>query len=258
MSGIRDVVYVGMSEGILARALKNKLGGAGINLVFVGNDTVKLKEVSANAGIYIIELKEDVDALNYALGRIKENLMTQIARVIVVAQKDDQTEMRRRHPELSMRVTEWYEHGFDMDAFEKYVQKALESEPTAAAAGPTDAVKNILIVDDDPTYAKMVREWLKDFYHVSVVVNAMQAISFMNTHQIDLVLLDYEMPIVTGPQVFEMMKNEPETRDIPVMFLTGVGDAASVSKVIALKPAGYLLKSSTREDIINKLISFFK
>ena len=55
-----------------------------------------------------------------------------------------------------------------------------------------------------------------------------------------------------------MMKNEPETCNIPVMFLTGVGDPASVSRVIALKPAGYILKTATREDLLNKLIAFFK
>ncbi|MCR5511535.1 MAG: response regulator [Lachnospiraceae bacterium] len=258
MSGLRDLVIVGSTEGILARGLRNKLSGFGIDVVFAGMDTVKLKEVKDNTGIYLIELKEDVDDLQYALGRIRENIASSVARIIVIAQKDDQTDLKRKHPDLASRVTDWYEHGFDMDEFSKYVRTSLENEVVAPTKVESGGVKNILIVDDDPTYAKMVREWLKDFYHVSVVVNAMQAINFMNTHQLDLVLLDYEMPVVSGPQVFEMMKNEPETCNIPVMFLTGVGDPASVSKVIALKPAGYMLKSATREDLLNKLIAFFK
>ena len=257
MSGTRDLVIVGSTEGILARGLKNKLTSSGINVEFVGMDTVRLKEVKDTTGMYLIELKEDVDTLQYALGRIRENILSSVARIIVIAQKDDQAELRRKQPDLASRVTDWYEHGFDMDEFAKYVRKALEEE-VVAPTKEESKVKNILIVDDDPTYAKMVREWLKDFYHVSVVVNAMQAINFMNSHQLDLVLLDYEMPVVSGPQVFEMMKNEPETCNIPVMFLTGVGDPASVSRVIALKPAGYILKTATREDLLNKLIAFFK
>ena len=257
MSEIRNLTIVGSTEGILARGLRNKLAASGINVEFAGMDTVRLKELKDSTGIYLIELKEDVDNLQYALGRIRENVMSSTGRIIVVAQKDDQTDLKRKQPDLASRVMDWYEHGFDMDEFAKYVRKVLESE---AVTQPKEEnkVKNILIVDDDPTYAKMVREWLKDFYHVSVVVNAMQAINFMNTHQLDLVLLDYEMPVVSGPQVFEMMKNEPETCNIPVMFLTGVGDPASVSRVIALKPAGYILKTATREDLLNKLIAFFK
>ena len=257
MSGTRGLVIVGSTEGILARGLRNKLSSSGINVEFVGMDTVRLKEVKDTTGIYLIELKEDVDNLQYALGRIRENILSSVARIIVIAQKDDQAELRRKQPDLASRVTDWYEHGFDMDEFSKYVRTSLESE-VVTQVKEESRVKNILIVDDDPTYAKMVREWLKDFYHVSVVVNAMQAINFMNSHQLDLVLLDYEMPVVSGPQVFEMMKNEPETCNIPVMFLTGVGDPASVSRVIALKPAGYILKTATREDLLNKLIAFFK
>ena len=256
MSGIKDVVIVGTTEGILARGLRNKLSGSGINVEFAGLDTVKLKEMKDKTGIYLVELKEDIDELQYAIGRIRENLNTAVSRIIIVAQKDDQTDLKRKQPEFASKVTDWYEHGFDMDEFAKYVRTSLENE--VVAKKDESKVKNILIVDDDPTYAKMVREWLKDFYHVSVVVNAMQAINFMNSHPLDLVLLDYEMPVVSGPQVFEMMKNEPETCNIPVMFLTGVGDPASVSKVIALKPAGYMLKSATREDLLNKLMVFFK
>ena len=257
MSGMRGLVIVGSTDSILARGLKNKLSSSGINVEYVGTDTVRLKEVKESTGIYLIELREDVDDLQYVLGRIRENIMSTPARIIVIAEKDDQTVLKRKHPDLATRVTDWNEHGFDMDEFSKYVRHALENE-VLEPVKEEDKVRNILIVDDDPTYAKMVREWIKDFYHVSVVVNAMQAINFMNTHQLDLVLLDYEMPVVSGPQVFEMMKNEPETCNIPVIFLTGVGDPASVSRVIALKPAGYMLKSATREDLLNKLIDFFK
>ena len=256
MSGLRGLVIVGSTDSILARGLKNKLSGSGIKCEFAGIDTVRLKELKESTGIYLIELKEDLDELQYVLGRIRENIASSAARIIIVAEKNDQADFKRKHPDIAARVTDWYEHGFDMDEFCKYVRHALENE-VMEPVKEEDKVRNILIVDDDPTYARMVREWLKDFYHVSVVVNAMQAINYMNTHQLDLVLLDYEMPVVSGPQVFEMMKNEPETCNIPVIFLTGVGDPASVSKVIALKPAGYMLKSATREDLLNKLIDFF-
>ena len=115
-----------------------------------------------------------------------------------------------------------------------------------------------MIVDDDPAYAKMVREWIKGDYQVNVVTAGMQAISFLLKEKVDLILLDYEMPIVDGPQVLQMLRSEPETKDIPVVFLTGVGDRESVTRVMELKPSGYILKSTTREALLQSLGSHLK
>ena len=68
---------------------------------------------------------------------------------------------------------------------------------------------------------------------------------------------EYEMPIEDGPQVFEMLRSEPATGRIPIIFLTGVGTREGVTRVMALKPDGYILKSASRDDIRAKLKSFF-
>ena len=54
-----------------------------------------------------------------------------------------------------------------------------------------------------------------------------------------------------------MLRSEPATADIPVVFLTGIGDAESVKQVISLKPDGYLLKSTSRLDLLRWLKLFF-
>jgi len=117
--------------------------------------------------------------------------------------------------------------------------------------------KSILIVDDDATYLKIVREWLKNDYNVTIVTSAMQAITYMSKNSVDLLLLDYEMPITSGPKVYEMMKSDPEIAGIPVMFLTGKNDFDSIIAAMALKPAGYLLKTINKTDLIKTLKQFF-
>ena len=117
--------------------------------------------------------------------------------------------------------------------------------------------KNILIVDDDTTYLKIIREWLKNDYDVTIASSAMQAINHMSNNPVDLLLLDYEMPITNGPKVFEMMKSDPEISGIPVMFLTGKNDKDSIMKVMSLRPAGYLLKTIGKADLIKTLKQFF-
>ena len=85
----------------------------------------------------------------------------------------------------------------------------------------------------------------------------MQAITYLVQNAVDLILLDYEMPIVDGPQVLQMLRSEPMTAGIPVIFLTGIGTKESVARVMALKPQGYILKTTTRDELIEKLSAFF-
>ena len=113
--------------------------------------------------------------------------------------------------------------------------------------------KHILIVDDDPSYAKMVKEWLKDTYKVHVVTNGLQVLTFLEKNPIDLILLDYEMPEINGPQVLQILRQEPTTRLIPVIFLTGVDTKENVMKVMDMKPNGYMLKSTTKEQLLDYL-----
>lgn len=120
-----------------------------------------------------------------------------------------------------------------------------------------DFQKSILVVDDDPSYLGLVREWLKDSYKVYMVSSGLQAIKWLGKNTVDLILLDHEMPVTSGPQVLEMLRSEEETRKIPVMFLTGKSDKDSVMKVVSLKPEGYFLKTIQREELLEKLKEFF-
>ena len=117
--------------------------------------------------------------------------------------------------------------------------------------------KSILIVDDDVSYMSMIMEWLKDKYRVSLANSGMEAITWLAGNTPDLILLDYEMPITPGPQVLQMIQSSVKTADIPVIFLTGKSDRDSILSVLALKPAGYLLKSIDKDGLNKELDEFF-
>ena len=59
------------------------------------------------------------------------------------------------------------------------------------------------------------------------------------------------------PQVLEELRKEEKTAKIPVVFLTGRADRTSVMSVMRLMPQGYLLKSTTKEELIALLEYFF-
>ncbi len=118
--------------------------------------------------------------------------------------------------------------------------------------------KNILLVDDDTTFLQIVKSWLGLKYNVAVARSGMQAITYLAEYKADLILLDYDMPVMNGPQVLEALRSEMRSADIPVIFLTGKNDRDSVMSVMRLKPEGYLLKSMGSEEILASLDRFFK
>ena len=61
------------------------------------------------------------------------------------------------------------------------------------------------------------------------------------------------MPIVNGSQLLQLLRQDPSTAGIPVVFLTGVSTKDEVAKVMELKPEGYLLKTTSREALLDYL-----
>lgn len=108
---------------------------------------------------------------------------------------------------------------------------------------------HILVVDDDPRMLKVIRANLRDEYDVASAVNGRLALKFLEKKKTDLILLDYEMPGLKGPEVFRILKSSPELSAIPVVFLTGVGELSKVQEVLEMKPQGYLLKPVDRSKL---------
>ncbi len=109
--------------------------------------------------------------------------------------------------------------------------------------------KQILIVDDSDFMRSNMIRLLGNDYEMLESNSSIAAIKKITVNRPDLILLDYEMPVCDGRQTLEMIRSDEEIADIPVVFLTGRGDAESVKKVMSLKPKGYLLKSMPEEDI---------
>lgn len=114
-------------------------------------------------------------------------------------------------------------------------------------------MKHILVVDDSAVTLRSVKALLDKEYIVSVATSGEMAIKTMKKNPPDLVLLDYEMPVCDGRQTFEMIRNDEDIKDIPVVFLTAVADKKHIAAVLQLNPAGYLLKPPNIEVLKEKI-----
>ncbi len=137
------------------------------------------------------------------------------------------------------------ETGIESDAFEMEPGDPLNVD---AILGEIEnevklhAKKHILVVDDDRSILKMLKSALEQEYDVTTVLNGRMAEKFLETKKTDLILLDYEMPILTGPEVLKKIRKDEETANIPVVFMTGVASRSKIEEVMTLGPQGYLLK----------------
>lgn len=109
--------------------------------------------------------------------------------------------------------------------------------------------KHILVIDDDITMLKTIKEYLVEDYDVGCAPSGMVGLKFLENKHTDLILLDYEMPNMDGSTVLERIRKNPNTASVPVFFLTGVTDAEKIKKVLAMNPQGYLLKPVSRAKL---------
>ncbi len=88
--------------------------------------------------------------------------------------------------------------------------------------------KKILAVDDEPSICKLVETALKTHgYEVVVAHNGEEALDKVALEHPDLIVLDIMMPKMDGREVRRRLASNPKTKDIPVIFLSAVGDLDS-------------------------------
>lgn len=111
--------------------------------------------------------------------------------------------------------------------------------------------KQILIIDDSALSLRNIKAVLDKRYEVIVAKSGEKGLQLAKKNRPDLILLDYEMPGWDGRKTLEEIRNDEETMEIPVMFLTGIADKDYFSAVLGLNPAGYLLKPIDQSRLLS-------
>lgn len=110
--------------------------------------------------------------------------------------------------------------------------------------------KHILVIDDDVSMLRSIKEQLEDDYNIGTAISGSIALRFLEKKTTDLILLDYEMPGETGADILKQLRLKSNTKNIPVIFLTGVSDVERIKNVLSMKPQGYLLKPVDRQKLL--------
>lgn len=111
-------------------------------------------------------------------------------------------------------------------------------------------MKKILIVDDDIEITQIMSDILiRDQYEVVLAHDGVQAIEKSKNEKVDLILLDIRMPFFSGFWFCDAFKQRAETKDIPVVIVSGLLDDQNVRKAYDAGASGHLKKPFQAEEL---------
>jgi CheY-like chemotaxis protein len=120
-----------------------------------------------------------------------------------------------------------------------------------------EAKKIILAVDDMPLNLTAIRTILRDDFDIRLAKSAKMALVMLNTVKADLILVDIEMPEMSGFEFVDQLRNNsghPEQKDIPVIFVTSHETPDVIEQALA-RGAGYVVKPVVPQVLLEKVRS---
>lgn len=113
--------------------------------------------------------------------------------------------------------------------------------------------KKIVVIDDSKVQLRALSELMKNRYEVVTASTGRGGIDILKQDGADLVLLDYSMPGLDGKETLEILRSHEETKNIPVVFITGDDDKEDIVEALKLHPQGYLLKPVKPERLFQTI-----
>jgi putative two-component system response regulator len=115
--------------------------------------------------------------------------------------------------------------------------------PPAAAPAVAGAQPTVLLVDDTPNNLAVLSDLLLPHYRIRVAASGRRALDIAVTEpRADLILLDVMMPEMDGYEVLARLKDEPATRDIPVIFVTALDSVEDEQRGLSVGAVDYITK----------------
>ncbi len=113
----------------------------------------------------------------------------------------------------------------------------------------------ILVVEDEADIRELVAFSLVNFGDFEVVKarNGVEAVTVAKEEKPDLILMDVRMPKMTGYEACAQLKEFPETRDIPVVFLSAKGQEAEIQQGIDVGAIEFILKPFAPDELTAKV-----
>lgn len=246
---MHNILLFGATHSYLDMSLEKHLTEIGYDVINIESTLQEIKNIKSKISAIVIFVDPDLLYKVQSINLLKDKAIEEDIKFFIIADMNEMEEIRKLIP--AYLVQKEFQRPINVkDIGSELTEYIKEHEKVEK--------KKVLVVDDSGAVLRSVKGWLEHKYQVILANSGTMAIKYLSTNRPDLVLLDYEMPIINGKQVLEMIRSEEEFKDIPVIFLTGKNDAEIIRQVLELKPEGYILKSTKPEQILKMIDGFFE
>jgi CheY-like chemotaxis protein/HPt (histidine-containing phosphotransfer) domain-containing protein len=121
----------------------------------------------------------------------------------------------------------------------------------------SDEKKTLLAVDDMPASLATIKTILRDQFKLRLCESVQAAMDTLKKEKIDIILLDIEMPDISGFEFLKQLRDAPETRGIPVIFVTSHATPSFIEQAISSGVDGYVVKPFVPEVLIKRINDIF-
>jgi len=119
--------------------------------------------------------------------------------------------------------------------------------------------EKILLVDDEEANLRLLTQWLIPLgYDIALAFNGQEAVQKSRDYGPDLIILDIMMPVMDGYEVCRLIKGDPQTRNIPVIMVTGLYDRESKLKGLFVSANDFLSKPIDQTELIIRVKNLLK
>ena len=234
-----------------------------IPFIFIGSaeDCAKVEKIIPNIVDVFIEKPFTVAAIQAKIDDLIE------AREEVIAEERRQREEAQAALEAKKAAQEEKEEE-EKEEKEEEVKKSggtgkdilseemdLDVDALMERTKQEDRRKHVLVIDDDSGMLKVIKEHLKEDYDVATAISGKLARKFLEKKKTDLILLDYMMPGEDGPAVLKTFRENPVTKNLPVVFLTGMTDRGKIIELLRSddRPQGYIVKPVEKDKLLAEI-----
>lgn len=121
------------------------------------------------------------------------------------------------------------------------------------------AAATVLVVDDHEQNLELLQAYLEELGCAIVFArDGLEAVEAVEVSPPDLVLLDVMMPKLSGYQVCEKIKSDPDTRDIPVIMVTALGEISDVERAVDVGADDFLTKPVHQIELVTRVKSLLR
>ncbi|MDX9701479.1 MAG: response regulator [Candidatus Auribacterota bacterium] len=118
--------------------------------------------------------------------------------------------------------------------------------------------KTILVTEDDKDIAQFIKSALEmEGYHVICVQDGVKAVEIVQNQQVHLIILDIMMPVFSGYWFCDVFKKNPQTKDIPVIFISALNSDEDIKRGMELGASAYLTKPFKIKKLLDTVASLF-